>query len=377
MKQGTNNEIDLLLRRLGRRADGELRPDENHLDADELSSYAENALPSAARARYTEHIADCSRCRELVVQLSSSVGLVNAEEAVKVAAPSGVKAFLASLFSPMVLRYAVPALGVLVVMLIGFAVVRRNRMAESVVQVKAPEQRIIFAVPNESPDSDRAFYDKQAAATPAAETPARGDTSSATQPAPPPNAAPVVTLNAETKPAAPEPTPQQQPAANEAPPAPKVTATGEATETVRVEAKKETTDNRSVVDLPREKSAELAKADKRRAEETETAQVDSIKSQPGTFSGLRPAARARAGVASADKDEDAAETRSVAGRNFRKQRGIWIDTAYDSSKSPTTLARASEQFRAFVADEPAIKTIADQLDGEIIVVWKGRPYRIR
>ena len=29
-----------------------------------------------------------------------------------------------------------------------------------------------------------------------------------------------------------------------------------------------------------------------------------------------------------------------------------------------------------VADEPAVKTIADQLDGEIVVVWKGRAYRI-
>jgi hypothetical protein len=30
-----------------------------------------------------------------------------------------------------------------------------------------------------------------------------------------------------------------------------------------------------------------------------------------------------------------------------------------------------------IADEPAIKTIADQLDGEIIVVWKSRTYRIQ
>jgi hypothetical protein len=66
----------------------------------------------------------------------------------------------------------------------------------------------------------------------------------------------------------------------------------------------------------------------------------------------------------------------VAGRTFRKDRGMWIDTAYNSG-STTNLTRGSEQFRALVADEPAIKTIADQLDGEIIVVWKGRAYRIR
>jgi hypothetical protein len=41
------------------------------------------------------------------------------------------------------------------------------------------------------------------------------------------------------------------------------------------------------------------------------------------------------------------------------------------------LTRGSEQYRALVADEPAIKNIADQLDGEIVVVWKGRAYRIR
>jgi hypothetical protein len=42
-----------------------------------------------------------------------------------------------------------------------------------------------------------------------------------------------------------------------------------------------------------------------------------------------------------------------------------------------TVARGSEQYRVLVADEPSIRTIADQLDGEIVVVWKGRNYRIR
>ena len=96
MRQETNNEIDLLLRRLSRRQngsapDGDLPADTDHLDADELSSYAENALPKAARARYTEHLAECSRCRELVVQLSSAAGVVVAEEPAPVSALSGVR----------------------------------------------------------------------------------------------------------------------------------------------------------------------------------------------------------------------------------------------------------------------------------------------
>ena len=71
------------------------------------------------------------------------------------------------------------------------------------------------------------------------------------------------------------------------------------------------------------------------------------------------------------------DIRTVAGRRFRKHNGVWVDTAYDSSKDAVTLSRGSEQYRALVADEPAIKTIADQLEGEIIVVWKGHTYRIR
>lgn len=69
--------------------------------------------------------------------------------------------------------------------------------------------------------------------------------------------------------------------------------------------------------------------------------------------------------------------RSVAGRRFRKSAGVWIDTDYDSSKPITAVARGSEQYRALVADEPRIRTIAETLDGQIVVVWKGRTYRIR
>src|SRR4026207_1827593 len=102
MKHETNNEIDLLLRRLGRR-DGAVREDEQHLDVDELSSYAQNALPAAARARYSQHLAECSTCRKLVTELSLSTGSAAAVAAPvgTVAGPGWLKKFLASLLSPM------------------------------------------------------------------------------------------------------------------------------------------------------------------------------------------------------------------------------------------------------------------------------------
>src|SRR6185503_20028542 len=136
MKGETNNQIDLLLRRMGR-ADGDVArdaqtaADDRHLDADELSSYAQNALPEAARLRYTEHLAECTTCRKIVGELSLSLGAVAAAAPVEtVPAPGGFRMFLASLFSPLVLRYAVPALGVIVVMIVGFVVLRQQRQPE-------------------------------------------------------------------------------------------------------------------------------------------------------------------------------------------------------------------------------------------------------
>ncbi|HSK64097.1 MAG TPA: hypothetical protein VK893_09655, partial [Pyrinomonadaceae bacterium] len=132
MKEERDKEIDLLLRRLHRRngaamRDAETHVDERHLDADELSSYAQNALPAGARVRYTEHLAECSTCRRLATELSLAFGVTTAAAPVEtVPASHGLKAFLASLFSPLVLRYAVPALGVIVVMVVGFLVLRQR-----------------------------------------------------------------------------------------------------------------------------------------------------------------------------------------------------------------------------------------------------------
>src|ERR1700752_868272 len=160
MKQETNNEMDLLLRRLARRQDVFAPAAEDHLDADELSAYAENALPAKTRVRYTEHLAECSRCRELVGQLSASAGVVIAEQAGKVSGLSGWRKFLASLISPMVLRYAAPALGLIVVAAIGLVVLRSNNASREIAQLQS-EQVKPADVPEPTPSQSGFMYDSQ------------------------------------------------------------------------------------------------------------------------------------------------------------------------------------------------------------------------
>jgi hypothetical protein len=369
MKQETDNEMDLLLRRFSRR-DDEAAFDGDHLDADELSAYAENGLPAAARARYMGHLAECSRCRSLVVQLSSSAAVVASTESAKVSAPSGLKKFLASLFTPMVLRYAAPALGLIIVAAIGFMVLRRNQSNSLVTQVTKTEQPP--ASPSVEPNVHFAIDSPIKGDSTPAEGVVRGQAKTQqTASPPPPNAPPVVSgVQAEVQKdkAVAQPKQEEQPAtvaANEPPP-PK--STPEAT----VEQVPKAADVEVSKKEVREKEAAAPQAGKAMRAERDKDNFTRARKSPDS-AGVQGGA-----IASGQRNSAGFMSigRTVAGRQFRKEGGVWIDTGYDSSKDVVTLTRGSEQYRALVADEPSIKTIADTLPGEIIVVWKGHTYRI-
>jgi len=167
-----------------------------------------------------------------------------------------------------------------------------------------------------------------------------------------------------------QPKPEEQPAsaANEPPPA-KTAPTAAPEQSPRAEA--ETVKVQPVAGPQEKKELRAAQREDRKKDSDDLARArkpaDAVSA---------PATGSARGIQSGDADFSST-TRTVAGRRFRKQGGVWVDTAYDSSKDAVTLSRDSEQYRALVADEPAIKTIADQLEGEIIVVWKGHTYRIR
>lgn len=401
MRQETNNEIDLLLRRMSRQDGGSVREvHDHHLDADELSSYAQNALPAAARARYTEHIADCSTCRKLVTELSLSLGSTVAAAAPveTVTEPSALKKFLASLFSPMVLRYAVPALGLIVVGVIGFVALRESRQGEFVAQRDTRQNQAapITATPEApAPSSSGTVFDdspqkaQSSQASPPVTTPKEvapksesegvpgGVLGSGPAPAPAPTPEPA---HEETAAAAPPPKAAAEP------PSAKNGYLADGEDKKKNEQKKPDAVARkeAAPAVATTDSVSTAKANEPARDETRTAQpgnerVDEskrealpVQGRTATMGGVSNVRRARG---QAEKDD--AETRTVSGRRFRKERGIWTDTAYDSSTRTVDMARGSEQFRALVADEPEIKKIAEQLDGEVIVVWKGRAYRIR
>lgn len=403
MRPEPNNDIDLLLRQLSRRNGAPVSEiDEQHLDADELNSYVANALPAAARARYTAHLADCSSCRKLVVELSAAYGPVAVlQPSEPVVAPSGLMSFLASLFSPMVMRYAVPAVGLMVIAVIGVVVMlRQDSRRGSVAQLDEIETRPATAQPESStfgsasPGGDvagKTTEPQRQPVVPAAKEDAVANVAPVTKEAPP------VIANQANQPAD-----AVSAVLAEAPPPPKVAQTDDSTARADLnkEKKQEAAKTMAAADEAKERAAE---ADKnappkkesqvvtvtpgttirrdiavRSAKSTESATTTAGAGVSAGQDAKRAPAAGRAQSREEAKDAEAeAEVRSVAGRRFRKSGRVWIDTAYDDSKPIMTVPRGSEQYRVLVADEPSIRRIADELDGEIVVVWKGRTYRIR
>ncbi|HZI88482.1 MAG TPA: zf-HC2 domain-containing protein, partial [Pyrinomonadaceae bacterium] len=146
MNKTENNEIDLLLRSLAQRK--RLHPtaseshSEKHLDADELSSYAEQALPAATRARYTSHLADCSSCRKIVSELTAASGNRFREPLVSPDPSGGFLERLGALLSPRLLRYVVPALAVVIFVVVGWVALFQSRQTDFVAQNQQANQPV-------------------------------------------------------------------------------------------------------------------------------------------------------------------------------------------------------------------------------------------
>ncbi|MCM3870871.1 MAG: hypothetical protein ND895_09300 [Pyrinomonadaceae bacterium] len=396
MKQTQNNEMDLLLRGLARREGARSADSEDHsakhMDADELNAYAEQALPAPARMRYTSHLADCDSCRKIVSELASASGANVSDHSVS-QETSGLRQKFAAFFSPRVLRFAMPALALFAFIAVGLIALKQQTSSEIAMNERratsttagsatrpadsVAEQQESVAI-NSAVNDKRGLYDSPTESAKDKDNIAKSDdrressgvstsTDSASAPAGR-DASPGKAAGAVAQPSyAPEPA---------AAPPPKVQTTDTVAQTeVAARQKKEADKNNE--EPAREQEGARARADE---SQNQVARPQTAKSAPAAPSEEKRRApemgKLASGVGAKAKDDEA-ETRTVSGRRFRRQGGVWIDTAFQSSTATTFLSRGSEQFRALVADEPGIRDIAAQLSGEVVVVWKGRAYRIR
>ena len=404
MKQANNNEVDLLLRSLAKGRDevslqsGSASGDGNrtfsdHLDADELNSYAEGVVPAPACARYTEHLADCEACRRIVIGLTQAAGAATRYEA---PAEQGGLSFwqkLTALFSPAVLRYAVPALVLTAVIGISLLALRQQRRSELIARNQPPDSSTSAGQPKqaelptapsanvtpatipkgvESPvvfDSNSARGNRQEEKSREAQAPgtSAGDYETTTPVAKDATKAGESGGLADLRPSyAPEPKAA-------APPPPQATQG----ETASIAVAKEQPAKRENQERQRDDAFKNQPADEHGPNRSAAPRPAGALNETRRVFGVEVG---RGGPSAQNKNDNKTgqvETRTVSGRSFTRDGNAWIDTTYDSSRATINVARGSEQFRALVADEPGLRAIAEQLKGVVIVVWKNRAYRIQ
>lgn len=420
MKQANNNEMDLLLRGLARRQRDrslltdsllEDQTDSPHLDADELSAYAERTLPAATRARYTMHLADCAQCRKIVVELAPVVAASTGEQAAE-HGPTSWWQTVRHFFSWPVLRFAGPALSLLAFVVVGLVVFRDWSGGLTARRAAAPQaEEIAQTQPTQTTQEEAEPQKSQTFDSPTgldaehqAKTNSEARTGAAKTDATTPAEAPAVNLSkdaGEAKPAAtaapptyapepagsPAPKPQEQvaevrretaaqtevaAARPQSSPSRDQRADTHGFQTSGDRAKEE---ERARANAEIRVKAEDKQAKDKQAEADRSATTDAVAQNRAPK--LHTLQAGRGEGAGKKVDDEAAQARSVAGRRFLRQGGMWVDAAYKSGISLTHVARGSEQYRALIADEPAIRSVAEQLKGEVILIWKGRGYRIR
>jgi hypothetical protein len=392
MNREPNKEIDILLRKLSGKPNGSFKADGNspttaqeHLDADELNAYAEHALPRSLRARYTEHLADCSSCRNIVTQLSQSTTAIPAREAVAERSPSWLNTFLASLLSPFVIRYAVPAMAVIMIAALAWIVLRREPARQEVAQITpstalqnqnsepsgspvAPSSVSQTEATAESGRADTAnkaeekqSADKRQPGVAQEQAPVTASPSKATDDEK--KLADVAAKRDETGAGNAAPT-----AGAAAPPAPKEAVT--------------VVDRNEPIQKKSEEVAKVQSIERRAYEEPQRSgpsnnqRAKNQQAQPDTVQsrGARTTGTTRR---KDEAGEEEAEVRTVGGHRFTKREQVWVDTLYNSSQAIVNVARGSEQYRSLMGDEPDLRAIVERLSGEIIVVWKNRAYRFK
>ncbi len=426
MKRPDNTEMDRLLRRHARPGGGGVRAATNagaHMDADEMNAYAEGALPEAARSRYFAHLADCDSCRKLVTKLTLAAsvadeGRARAAAAVTAAPSKSWRERLAAIFSPPVLRYAVPALALFAVVIVALVALRANKDSS---QVARREQAAPNAGSSAAANTTSAVQPTTSAQS--GENHAAGNTDATTvynEPTGPQLPTPAATptpLLAEKAPAdkagspAGQATQPQQPVAQTDMDEAKAASREDRAQTGSKRAEEEVAAappppprpaQEPVLAAPStaDKSSARDSEDQRRAkaegkDDSNNVTTDGVvvtEAQPnrgrgevGQAAGGAPASSTRAKASVARKnappaDEPARNERSAGklkagGRTFQRRGSAWVDTAYNPSRPTTDVHRGSEQYRTLVADEPGLRTITEQIGGELIVVWKGRAYR--
>jgi hypothetical protein len=377
MEVGFDKEIDAILRKA--RGDEVVTSPDAHLDADEISAFAENALPETIRRNYTAHLADCTRCRKVlsnVVLLNSEAEIETASSAVPVEIKETKTPWYRKLLVFPQLAYAMGALVLLFSGFFGYLILQNlsgsknsevsystdkpNQMKESA--PAANSSAPVFSNSNTASSSANATTTANSTTTTTATTTNSASTSAANTAntaLPPEKKSDTGELNAPvaTQPmVAPQATPSLQDSDDNKAEVSKDLA--------RIQPKNEAL-------KPSAGGAVVKEEDKRRDKEDSMI----LDGQESTDSLSRQKMKTQRAAPDSPKKSvsEAGATRSIGGKTFDNVGGIWFDKALGKQKQKTVMRGTKDYLKL----DSGLRSIADQLGGSVVILWNGKAYRIQ
>ncbi len=366
-----DKEIDALLKKAGKSGAPAASVFDSHLDADEISMFAENAAPEAARTRMIGHFADCDRCRTILTNVIAlkSESPAPTESALPVPeeiVDEGSGRFVGWL-SPRNLAFGFGALALMFSAFIGIGLIRNMSSGET--QLAQADEKEISQPATRAMDS---------AANANSAEPAAGDTDSENA-----NAEALAMDSDITS------EPPLELAKNEA-------VTGKDVARRQPAASEGFSGSRA--DIGRLRDSKVEREEQAPVGEAADAAVLTDAAPVATASAPAPPAprtdslTMRAGVEKKKEDDEArlaankaaatAESpagepsgskRQISGKTFNRRNGVWYDSAYRNQPT-TTVRRGTPEYRSL---DSGVRTIAEQLSGTVVVLWKTKAYKIQ
>ncbi len=386
-----DNEIDALLRKARDGGRGVLVGDTTklHLDADEISAFAENALPDSTKQKYIAHFADCERCRSTLsdlILLNSEAGTVTASA---ISAPGIVEAtvpWYRKLFLFPNLAYAMGGLVLLFGGFLAFSVINNtDRQASSEVSQIAKTEEPVARGPNLGyADTYSNTNASVANSTSSAANTMANVANSAANTAAPRNSAVAVeapSMDADAKKTAPSGFAVDGITTGGAAPVPPPKPADRPVTMMDKNDLSKTEEQRRL----REQEVSKEKDELKFRSQPAPSIGGPLKKGPGrnerNDTGLRntePAAKMSAKPESAATKSVQSESsvtydrKRVSGKTF-ELKNVWYDSAY-SGQSTNNIRRGTSDYQKL---DTGLKAIAESLKGIVVVVWKNKAYRIQ
>jgi hypothetical protein len=365
MEKQFDKEIDAILRKV-RDPDAAQSNGGRHIDADAIAAFAENAVPLQSRDGMIAHFADCGFCRTVLAKTIeiNAAEPVSAEEVSTIAETAAEVPWYRRLLSPRALAYSMGIFVLAFAGVIGYRTIVLNSADETATVARVDEasniarpeslDRSAGSPNNADLSSNLSRPQLEASATPgeraAANSNARASGESSRDRAKPgrdnsaaASADDTLGRDQPTALAAAPPPP---------PPAPVVSAPAARRAEAEEKAKNETSD---------------ALAESRQA------QTMSLPERSPSAAAKRSAPPQDPSAQPGDVSREVSPAKRAGGKTFNNRNGVWIDSSY-RGQSTTNVRRGTDAFRDL---DSGLRSIAQQIGGTVIVVWKEKAYRIQ